>query len=150
MRLGLLPSQRRELDKAFKKARAFDRFRQRTRRSFVALGALAFGGTVGGFWAGQSMPRETNVPASQTPDWLMELAVGPASALRAQAVHVVAALETADSDHPLWLAYHRLVEHLLLHPEDETLRRQLKRLAARDNAPGHARESAANVSPSRR
>ena len=43
MRQGFLPGQQRALRQAFKKADAFDRFRQRTRRSFLGLGLLAVG-----------------------------------------------------------------------------------------------------------
>jgi len=52
MRLGLLPSHKRELQRAFKKADAFDHFRQRTRRAFLGLWGLAVGGSGLSFFAG--------------------------------------------------------------------------------------------------
>ena len=55
MRPGLFPSQQRALRQAFKKADKFDHFsfRQRTRRAFLGLGALALGMGAGGFALGR-------------------------------------------------------------------------------------------------
>jgi hypothetical protein len=145
MRLGLMPQQKRALDKAFRKARAFDRFRVRTRRSFLALGVLSIGGAAAAFVVGRaSAPAAAGEPAGTRDAWIDGLARGPLAALRAQAPHVVAALESCAPDDPLWIAFHRLAEIAIANPADETLRRQLRKLGARDNAPPSARESAAH------
>ncbi len=147
MRSGLFPSQKRELDKAFKKARAFDRFRPRTRRNLIGLALLGLAGTVTGFWAGsRSQPASGNNPRASP--WVMSLVAAPLATLREQAVHVAYALETAPSDDRLWSAFHRLAAYALVHPEDQTLRTMIKEINGLPNTPAHARDAAALLTQS--
>lgn len=88
MRSGFLPSQQRELRKASKKADAFDHFRQRTRRRFVALGLLGIAGSAGTFWLGRRGPwapgtGEVDVASPAPLDAAHRLALGPDADLRA-------------------------------------------------------------------
>ena len=52
MHLGMLPSQKRALQRAFKKADKFDHFRSRTRRAFVGGGVAAIAAAATSFWVG--------------------------------------------------------------------------------------------------
>jgi hypothetical protein len=146
MRLGLLPSQQRALDKAFKKARLFDNFRRRTRRQLLAAGAFGILATITGFWAGRySATTESNESATDRHAWVRSIANSPIATLRPQAMHLFEALTSVTGDDPLWGAYHRLVAYALQHPEDETLRRQLKKASAHEWAPQHAKEAASSL-----
>jgi hypothetical protein len=53
----MLPSQKRVLQRAFRKADKFDHFRARTRRTFVAGGVAAIAAAVGSFWVGRRTSR---------------------------------------------------------------------------------------------
>ncbi len=115
MRLGLLPSHQRHLRKLFKKADAFDDFRGRTRRRFLALGALAFAGGMGAFWCGTKLaPEQALVPAvdPRIADRLArarQLAVGDEAELRSQYVAFLFVFERVPPDAVLWLGFGRLV-----------------------------------------
>lgn len=115
MRLGLLPSQQRALQRTLKKARAFDRFRQRTRRQFLWFGALASVATVGAFLGG----RRTAGPADVAPkagssaiDPRLALAHRLASRSDADlwdgAATFLVVLDANRSDRALWMGFARL------------------------------------------
>ena len=148
MRPGLFPSQQRALRQAFKKADKFDHFRQRTRRAFLGLGALALGMGAGGLALGRSgrVPQiaadlKANAGPPHLPEPLLDIVTGPLENLRTEAMNVAAALEAAPHDSVLWIGFHRLVALALNRPEDDLLRRRLRTVAALPGMPTHATEA---------
>jgi hypothetical protein len=148
MRLGLLPSQQRALDQAFKKARKFDDFRGPTRRRFLALGVAACGASLATFFAGRAsrdliadpQPADSGHRPTIERDWLRGVVTGPIEELRAQAMHVTAALEGASADDVHWIGFHRLCGYARENPQDLVLR---NRLASFKTSVSHAVEAAA-------
>lgn len=133
MRFGLLPSQRDALREAFA-----DQRRRLTRRTWAAAFASLAVGSAGGFWAGvRNTPNTTTADS----DWLQAVAKGPLTELRAQAMHVIAALERAPDASPVWLGFHRLVAMSLAHRDDTALRTRLLGLARTSNCM-HAKSAA--------
>ena len=122
MRLGLLPSQKRALDQAFKKARAFDRFRQRTRRAFLGLGLLGVCAGVGGFVLGRSWQSE---PDQGRPDaeirarwqaklpWAQTYGEQPIATLSASYATFLMVIQMTGGDDRTWRGFARLAEHAL-------------------------------------
>lgn len=137
MRLGLLPSQKRELRKAFKKADKFDHFRQRTRRQFMAIGALGVATGIGGFFVGRTFGLRTRElpPADESRRrWLQKLpwartyAEQPAASLSTNYATFLMVIQQTGGDDPTWRGFAKLVEHALSPScEDPYLRRALLR-----------------------
>ena len=99
---------------------------------------------------GQSRePSSPEVDANTAP-WLRELVDGSNEDLRRQAMHVLERLSTAPADDVLWVAYHRLIGIATADSTDETLRRMLTKVAARTDAPAHARAGAQLLTSTRR
>jgi hypothetical protein len=93
--------------KAFRKADKFDHFRQRTRRAFLGVGALALAlGGAAGFagrgWWGQK-------PTSPAAGSIAALATGSLDQLRANYQMLLAAIETGKATPAHWHGYERLV-----------------------------------------
>ena len=135
MRFGLFSSQRDAIREAFA-----EQHRRLTRRAWVAAGAALVVGGASGFWAA-SAKRTPLQPTSVQTDWLYGVVLGPAEDLRAQAMHVVAALERARDDDRLWLGFHRLVAIAQANPNDTILRTRLLGLC-RISSCGHAQSAA--------
>lgn len=133
MRLGLLPSQQRELDKAFKKARAFDRFRRSSRRAFVGMLGVSVGALVGGVWLGRRTAHFGRAPEVEPPELevgvdlapLHALALGPADDLERRAMHLVDGLRRYPTDERLCLGTQRLITIALSHADNAVLRARL-------------------------
>ena len=148
MRPGLFPSQQRALEQAFKKARALDRFRQKTRRSFILGGFAAIGAATTTFFLGA---RYTGTAAQRGPQPLTQpdatlsalhgLALGPLDQLEAQEMHVVRAYEANVLDDKLAYGVQRLVALSLSKPTNEVLRVRLVRLISKVDLPEHVRSS---------
>lgn len=133
MRQGFLPSQRRELRRAFKKAQAFDRFRQRTRRGFLGMLGFAAVAGAGGVWAGRATsPRAPSEPNALQPEDLVhlhDLAFGPIENLERRAMHVVDGIRRHPGDERLGYGIQRLITVALVHPTNLVLRARLHDLA---------------------
>ncbi|MEZ5963848.1 MAG: hypothetical protein R3F56_08395 [Planctomycetota bacterium] len=128
MRLGLLPSQKRELDRAFKKAKAFDRFRVRTRRAFLGLGLGAVVGCAGAYWLGcRSATAKVDAWHARLP-WAREFARQPIEVMVTGASTFLGVLQNAGHDDPeLWRGFARLAQHALSRDDDQArlLRKRL-------------------------
>lgn len=126
MRPGLFPSQQRAIQKAFRKADAFDHFRQRTRRGFI--GAI-FGGiaaSAGTFFAGLQIAAAA--PASRPPmpaPPFDAVALGPIERLEARALEVLAEIEMGRASTALWVGVERLALRSLVEPHRDALRARL-------------------------
>ncbi len=149
MRPGMFPSQQRAMRQAFKKADKFDHFRARTRRSLVLGGVASVAAAAAAFWVGTrtadaAVGREadSHPRPAQHEEWLRALAVGPISELRSRAMHLTAALESAEVDDGLWVGFHRLCSHSLTHADDTALRNRLLSFAPRSPVP-HVAEALA-------
>ena len=125
MRPGLFPSQQRALRRAFKKADAFDHFRQRTRRAFVGLSLLAVATGVGGFVFGRRRGAvDEPDEAASLIDRHRALATAPLERLRAAQLVFLASMEQSPGDEEFWVGFERLATHALSQPgNDEILRR---------------------------
>jgi hypothetical protein len=132
MRLGLLPGQQRVLDQAFKKARAFDRFRQRTRRTVLATagGGLLLG--VAAFFAGRSV---VEAPVPQTTHPMDALALGDAQRLQARAIDLLAEVEMGRGTPSLWVGVERLILCAMLADDASPLRTRVLALRALPSLP---------------
>lgn len=141
MRQGFLPGQQRALRQAFRKADAFDRFRQRTRRAFFGMGLLALGTGASGFVAGRQT-RHREQPADSAPTTLDAVALGPLPKLVADYPSVLAAIETGQATEALWLGFERLLLLSLSATEGvrATLARDLLLTARHAEPPAHLRE----------
>ncbi|MEZ5963844.1 MAG: hypothetical protein R3F56_08375 [Planctomycetota bacterium] len=145
MRLGLLPSQKRELDRAFKKAKAFDRFRVRTRRAFLGLGLGAVGTGVLGFWVGRDLadarPETTDDAAgSSSPRIAIARRLASASdeQLWRERHTFLLALDECRGDPEAWVGFRRLGA-MALARSDESRRVACARLVKTgERAPGRA------------
>lgn len=111
MRLGMLPSHKRALERAFRKAEKFDTFRARTRRTFVAGGLAAIAAAATSFWAGnqtgRAIPRGT---AALTVHQAHARRIAAASdeALLRERLSLLQALEDATNDPVAWMGFRRL------------------------------------------
>lgn len=129
MRPGLFPSQQRALQRAFKKADAFDHFRQRTRRAFVGavLGGLSV--SVGTYFLGRGLqsrdPSATGTVTESTPQSFDAVALGPIEKLEAQALNVLAEIEMGRATPALWIGVERLALRAVVEANREPLRARL-------------------------
>lgn len=145
MRLGLLPSQKRELQRAFKKADAFDHFRQRTRRTFLGVGALAVALGVGGFAAGRmtGAGRLADRDAVADPkltarrDQARRLATQPDSILRRDHATFLLILDAVGDDEALWVGFARLGNMALQGEGDRQLMARLLTTARARRRPAY-------------
>ncbi len=112
MRTGLLPSQQRALQKAFKKADKFDHFRQRTRRSLIAAGCAALCGAFGAYWLGSNSAVSDSGGArpSEHPRLIIvrRLAATPDDSLWAQRATFLQAADEVGGSESGWLGMRRL------------------------------------------
>lgn len=115
MGLGLLPSQQRELDRAFKKAKAFDRFRVRPRRAFLGLGLGAGGTGLLGLLVGRGTGGERGEvaalgEAAENPRLQVarRLAAAPDEQLWRERHTFLLALEESGGDGDAWVGFRRL------------------------------------------
>ena len=156
MRLGLLPGQQRLLAKTMRKARAFDRFRKRTRRHFVFGGLLAAAASAGSFVAGARIgtsdrAHEPDAPTDPRLAWLRALARGPLEELERREMHLVSAVEQGVLDDTLAYGVQRLVAVSLTNPGNQVLRARLTRLLQRgEHLPDHLRSSLQRLTASKR
>ncbi|HLU38663.1 MAG TPA: hypothetical protein VK081_04710 [Planctomycetota bacterium] len=148
MRLGLLPGQRKQLAKLVKKAHAFDRFRQRTRRAFflVILGGAS--ATIAGFAAGKSVGTGARDDATKPGHPLDEIALGPIERLEARSLDVLAAIETGRETPALWIGVERLALRALAEPARANARRRLHALASTVRVPESLRSTFAAIAES--
>jgi len=152
MRLGLLPSQQRELRRAFKKARALDGFRQRTRRQFAAGGVLAFATTVGAFFFGRWRGRSEGeaLPALDERVALgRRLATASDQALWDGAATFLVVLDSHPNDPLLWAGFARLAR-MVLERRDQQGTALGRRLLKSADAAGAPEFAAPFVAPLRR
>ena len=141
MRLGLLPSQQRYLDQTFKKARAFDHFRQRTRRAFLGLGALALGLGIGGFAAGRASGGGSSRLGSGEVDPRLATKLDQARRLAAQTDEILRrdhatfllVLDAVGDDETLWVGFARLA-NMALATKNAVDRQLAERLLATSRA----------------
>lgn len=138
MRQGLFPSQQRALRQAFKKADAFDHFRQRTRRAFLSLAALAVGTGVAGFVTGRSWHAAADDPPTSPLQRYRALATGPFGDLHASHLGFLAAMEEATGDERFWVGFERLATHGLRESDRALLRRLLATARAVPAPAGYA------------
>ncbi len=116
MRPGLFPSQQRAMRKAFKKADKFDHFRKRTRRAFLAMGALGVGAAIGGFFLGRASVKveaEDSVadsPLESRRQYARDLAQGPLDALVDAHQSFLLVLNRLPPDSVLWSGFARLAD----------------------------------------
>lgn len=118
MRLGVLPGQQRELRRAFKKAKAFDTFRRRTRRQFIALGLLGVAGSAVAFVAGRrtvpAVRAASTGPWHARLPWARAFAREPIETMVQGASTFLGVLQNAGQEDPvLWQGFARLAEHAL-------------------------------------
>lgn len=133
MRLGLLPSQQRALDQAFKKARAFDTFRSRTRRSMLAAAAAGLVTSVASFFVGQSTADESS---QRRPDHPMDaLALGEIDRLEARALDLLAEAETGRATPITWIGVERLLLRAISDDSKRSLRTRLLALRSLPDLP---------------
>jgi hypothetical protein len=130
MRQGFLPGQQRELRRAFRKADAFDRLRQRTRRQFLAMLGLSMAAGVGGVFAGRAsrLTTSTEPPRSKELSALHELALGPIANLERRAMHLIDGLRQHPADEKLGYGAQRLVTVAMVHADNQVLRVRLLNL----------------------
>jgi len=135
MRSGLLPSQQRELRRAFKKADAFDHFRERTRRSFLGLGLLGALGTAAGFWFGTVRSADKGRPSANAGpvplEKAHELALGPDAELRRNAAMFLVMLDRSGGDEVTWAGFGRLARMATADGGDRRLASRLLATTAR-------------------
>lgn len=142
MQQGLFPSQQRALRQAFKKADAFDHFRQRTRRAFLSMllggAGMGAGMTAAGYWLGRRHGATAAQPARH-PDveWMHALVRGPLADLEAAAPNLTATIDLHGGDADLWLGFERLVLTALAHGDRQSLARDLLVLARVAPPPAH-------------
>ncbi len=125
MRLGMLPSQKRALARAFRKADKFDHFRQRTRRTLLFGGVGALFAAAGSFWAGASLgrpePPMSVPPASVSPRLgaVHRIAAEPDAEFWSHRFTFLAALEESGGDAVGGVALRRLTTLTLARGSDE-------------------------------
>lgn len=131
MRQGLLPSQQRVLEQTFKKAKAFDRFRERTRRTFIGLGLAALAASGTAYWLGRHSAASALDAWQARLPWAREFARQPIEVMVTGASTFLGVLQNAGGDDPdLWRGFARLAEHALALPDTQgTLLRQRLRTA---------------------
>jgi hypothetical protein len=144
MRPGLFPSQQRAIRQAFKKAEKLDHFRQRTRRAFLGLGALALGMGVGGYAVGKLMsspvtrlghdPRLTS-----RVDQGRRMAAQPDPILRRDHATLLLIIEGVGADDAMWVGFARLAHMALANQdaEDRQLARRLLTTAEQVSPPAY-------------
>lgn len=144
MRLGLLPSQKRALDRAFKKADAFDHFRARTRRAFLGLGFAAGVTGVIGFFVGRGTGRAHDDPvgpvdSNESPRLAVarRLAAAPDEQLWRERNTFLLAIEESGGDAEAWVGFRRLSSMVLGQPEP--LRREVAMRLLKTSAHAPAR-----------
>lgn len=117
MRTGLLPSQQRALQRAFKKADKFDHFRQHTRRSLLAAGCAALCGAFGAYWMGANSATSGNgsAPPSEHPRLIIvrRLAAATDDSLWAQRATFLQAADEVGGSESGWLGMRRLAKMTL-------------------------------------
>ncbi len=120
MRPGLFPSQQRALRRTFKKADAFDNFRQRTRRAFVGLGLLAVATGVGGFALGRWWNSDATPEREVVRDrwraklsWAQTYAEQPIAILSANYATFLMVIEQTGGDERTWRGFEKLLNHSL-------------------------------------
>jgi len=101
------------MQRAMKKARKFDDFRRRTRRSFMAVALAGTGVSVGAFFFGRAVSRgeeaRPHVPFAAL-EQARKLATGPLDDLVAAYPTFLLVLERVPRDGLLWVGYSRLVD----------------------------------------
>jgi hypothetical protein len=137
MRSGLFPSQQRAMRKALKKADKFDHFRTRTRRAFVALGALGVAGAVGGFFLGRATVSKDPGPVSVSPlegrrEYARELAQGPLDGLVNAHQSFLMVLNRLEPDSILWSGFARLVDVAITRRDVRLAKRLLPTFSVHD------------------
>lgn len=144
MRSGFMPGQQAALRRAFKKAEAFDHFRQRTRRGFLSVGAAGIAGSIGAFWVGTWTSRhDSDVQRAHSPEpghpqlaVAHRLALGPDADLRANAAMFLVVLDAIGGDELTWAGFGRLVRMACeASPPDRRLARRLRASADRPHRP---------------
>ena len=111
MRLGMLPSQKRALQRAFKKADKFDHFRSRTRRTFVGGGVAAIAAAATSFWVGMRTGRGEAKPVvvtSPRQQLARRIAASSDSDLMRDRFALLQGLEMTPNDPVAWGGFRRL------------------------------------------
>jgi hypothetical protein len=130
----MFPSQQRALRQAFKKADAFDHFRQRTRRGFLAVAGLGVAGCIGAFVLGRRFaPAAAEATATNLDRELAgvhALALGPVARLEHGAADILSRIELHGGDDTLWLGCERLILHALARGDRQVLARAILAMAA--------------------
>ena len=112
MRLGMLPSQKRALQRAFKKADKFDHFRSRTRRTFIGGGVAAIAAAAASFWVGMRTGRaEPAIPVAATSprqQMARRIAASSDSELMRDRFALLQGLEMTPNDPVAWVGFRRL------------------------------------------
>lgn len=135
MRSGLFPSQQRALNQALKKADAFDHFRARTRRKFIALGLGGLTLAAAAFVMGRSLTPAEAAPegTSKTSPILQTartLAAEDDATLLAGAHTMLLGLDADASDPALRVGATRLARMVVSLPASEPRQRIARRILA--------------------
>jgi hypothetical protein len=116
MRPGLFPSQQRALKKALKKADKFDHFRQRTRRTFLSLVAVAATTCCGAYLLGRATAVDGRAGKTVGVDPALRdklalahaLATGPDQELRRNYAGFLLLMDAHRGDEITWGGFARL------------------------------------------
>ncbi|MEZ5966002.1 MAG: hypothetical protein R3F56_19355 [Planctomycetota bacterium] len=121
MRQGLFPAQRRELQRALRKADAFDRMRARTRRAFLRVGLCAVGAAGAAFWLGRWSAGRDDEPVVDSVrsrwqkkiPWAEEFARGPLEQLVAGSATFLMTIDATGGSPAMWNGYARIADWAL-------------------------------------